>query len=184
MGMRTGPLLVTAALLVALAGCVPTGGHPSASPSASATPVFASDAAALAAAEKAYAAYLKVSDEVANDGGKNPERFRNVVTTTWLPTELSSASALEQSGRHQTGATTFSPLKLQQASQADQDIEVVAYTCLDSTGTRILDSANNDVTPPDRKPKLSIEVSFKRDPKSSTQLLVDSNEPWSGPTFC
>jgi len=182
--MRTGPLLVATALLLALAGCVPTNSHPSASPSASATPVFASDAEALAAAEKAYAAYLKVSDEVANNGGKGADRFAQVVTADWLPTELSSAEKLEQSGRHQTGTTSFSRLVIQQWSQRGQVAQVVTYTCLDSTETRFLDGDNNDVTPSARQPKISIEVSFLSDPKSPRHLLVDSNEPWSGSTFC
>ena len=73
--MRTGPVILTVAVLFALAGCVPSDSQPSAAPSPSATPVFASDAEALAAAEKAYAAYLKVSDEIANDGGKDPDRI-------------------------------------------------------------------------------------------------------------
>jgi len=181
--MRTGPLLATAALLLALAGCVPTS-HPSTLPSASATPVFASDAEALAAAEKAYAAYLKVSDEVAQDGGKDPERFAKVVTAKWLPTEASSASTLQQSGRHQTGTTTFSHLQMEQWTQVDRTVQVVAYTCLDSTNTRFLDVDGHDVTPSARQTQLSLEVSFTSDPKSAAHLLVDSNEPWSGPTFC
>ncbi|MBW4033634.1 MAG: hypothetical protein HIU88_13400, partial [Acidobacteria bacterium] len=61
MGMRTGRLTLAVAMLLALVGCVPTGQHAASSPTASLTPVFASDAEALAAAEKAYAAYLKVS---------------------------------------------------------------------------------------------------------------------------
>src|SRR3954462_13593979 len=61
-GMRTAPLLATAALLLALAGCVPTDSHPTSWPHPSATPVFASDAEALAAAEKAYAAYEAAVD--------------------------------------------------------------------------------------------------------------------------
>jgi len=182
--MRTGSLVVAATLLLALAGCVPTDGHPSPSLSASATPVFASDAEALAAAEKAYAAYLKVSDEVGHDGGNDPERFSQVVTAAWLSTEVSSAHELKKSGRHQTGITTFSPLQMQQWSQDDTTVHLVAYTCLDSTDTRFLDANNQDVTPSSRQPRLSIEVSFVSAPQSPSHLLVDSNEPWSGQTFC
>jgi len=183
-GMRLAPLALAAALLLALAGCVPTTAHPTASPRASATPVFASDAEALAAAEKAYAAYLKVSDEVASDGGLGSERFASVVTKQWLPTETVSASQLASSGRHQTGATTHSPLKLQQATTDSSGVSLVAYTCLNLAGTRILDAAGADVTPATRESKLSVEVSFRSSSKSPTRLLVDSNEPWSGPTFC
>jgi hypothetical protein len=66
-------IVAGAAVALALAGCVqpPSRVIPTSTPSAA--PVFASDAAALAAAKKAYVAYLAVSDAVANDGGKNPE---------------------------------------------------------------------------------------------------------------
>ena len=182
--MRSGSLLVTAALLLALTGCVPTNAHPSASAHASASSVFASDAEALAAAEKAYAAYLRVSDQIGQDGGKDPQRFADVVSSNWLPTELASAAKLEQSGRHQTGTTSFAPLQLQQWNQSGPLAQVVTYTCLDSTATRFLDGKNNDVTPAARQEKLSVEVTFVSDPSSASHLLVDSNEPWSGPTFC
>ncbi|HEY4225531.1 MAG TPA: hypothetical protein VGM70_06930 [Pseudolysinimonas sp.] len=181
--MRSGAVVVAAGLLLALAGCVPTV-HDPASPSPSATPVFSSDAAALKAAEAAYAAYLKVSDQIANDGGKDPERFSTVVTSRWLPTELSSASKLEESGRHQTGVTASSSLTLEQVGQDDQGAELVAYTCLDLTGTRILNAVDEDVTPGSRQAKVSLEVTFRSKAGSASQLLVDSNEPWSGPTFC
>ncbi len=184
--MRIAPFLVAGTLVLALAGCVPSGGHGTASPSASAsaTPVFSSDEEALKAAEAAYAAYVKVSDQIANDGGKDPGRFAAVVTKDWLPTEFSSASTLEQSGRHQTGATAFSNLQLQQRSQDGNGANLVVYTCLDLSGTRILDAADHDVTPLSRQPKVSIEVSFKSDPRMLSHLLVDKNEPWPGHTFC
>ncbi|MEO6532751.1 MAG: hypothetical protein ABIO06_04145 [Pseudolysinimonas sp.] len=182
--MRLAPVALASAVLLALVGCVPSDPHGSPSPHASATPVFASDAEALAAAEKAYAAYLKVSDEIANDGGQNPQRFATVVTPSWLPNEIASASQLASSGRRQDGATTFSQLKLQQVGADEADVSLVAYTCLNLMGTKILDSGGNDVTPSTRVSMFSVEVSFRSAKDSPSHLLVDSNEPWSGPSFC
>ncbi|HWU47090.1 MAG TPA: hypothetical protein VN133_10080, partial [Humibacter sp.] len=45
-----------------LAGCTPSAPKPTHSPTASRTPMFASDEEALKAATDAYAAYLKMSD--------------------------------------------------------------------------------------------------------------------------
>ena len=106
------------------------------------------------------------------------------MTEQWLPNETASASQLANSGRRQTGATTHSPLKLQQVTTDASGVSLVAYTCLNLAGTRILDAAGADVTPPTRESELSVEVSFRSSSKSPVRLLVDSNEPWSGPTFC
>ncbi|MEP6843257.1 MAG: hypothetical protein ABJA11_07030, partial [Pseudolysinimonas sp.] len=105
--MRTGPFLVAALLLLALGGCVPTGTHVSDSPSASATPVFASDAEALAAAEKAYAAYLKVSDQILNEGGEDPTRLLGVATSSAYDTESKGYSSARDRGWHSVGTSRF-----------------------------------------------------------------------------
>ena len=75
-----------AALAVAfvLVGCVPTTTPASPAPRPSATPVFATEAEALAAATKAYAAYVRVSDQITADGGANPERIAPHVTAAQL----------------------------------------------------------------------------------------------------
>ncbi|HEX3679638.1 MAG TPA: hypothetical protein VHU90_07950, partial [Galbitalea sp.] len=61
-------ILVAVTAMLVLAGCVqpPPPVIPTSGPSAA--PVFASDAAALAAAKKAYLAYLAVSDQILIDG--------------------------------------------------------------------------------------------------------------------
>ncbi|HEU0205628.1 MAG TPA: hypothetical protein VFQ74_02915, partial [Pseudolysinimonas sp.] len=101
MDMRTGSLLVTAALLVALAGCVPTNAHPSESPSATATPVFASDAEALAAAENAYAAYQAAVDKSLQTSSL--EGLDSVATGDALETARSSVDTFQKEGRTQRG---------------------------------------------------------------------------------
>ena len=84
--MRIIPRLSGAALAVALSAvlmlsaCVPTTTPAGPTPKTSTTPVFANEAEALAAATKAYAAYVKVSDEILADGGRNPERINDVAT--------------------------------------------------------------------------------------------------------
>ena len=69
--LRPIAVLAAAFVLAALSGCVQTTEKPTPTPTAAATPAFASDEEALAAAEKAYAAYLAVLDDVTADGGRN-----------------------------------------------------------------------------------------------------------------
>lgn len=182
--MRLAPVALAAAVLFALAGCVPSDAPDRPSPSPTAAPVFASDAEALAAAEKAYAAYLRVSDEIAQDGGRGADRFDSVVTKQWMSKEKAAALQLAQSGRHQVGSTLHSPLKLQQVDADASGVNVVAYSCLDLTGTRILNASGMDVTPSTRQLQLSVQVSFRSSATAPSLLLVDSNEPWSGSSFC
>jgi len=180
--MRTGPLLATAALLVALAGCVPTS-HPSTSPSASATPVFASDAEALAAAEKAYAAYLKVSDEIGHDGGNDPDRIASTVTTDRLAIEKRGSKALQDHGLHTAGLTTFSNGSLEQVTSSGREIEVAFYACWDANGVRVLDSAGRDVTPPGRVNQRTLEVVVTT-VRGNLPLVLESDDAWSGNSSC
>lgn len=183
--MRTGPSLVTAVLLLALAGCVPTGAHPSASPSASATPVFASDAEALAAAEKAYAAYLKVSAEITSEGGMNPRRIDSYVTTQQAPREHDTYAYFSTNNFHTVGSATFSPPKLEQlAFDKAGGADVTFYTCVDASQVRVLDASNLDVTPANREDLTPLEVTLVSSEAEESRLLVAESSKWSGPGVC
>jgi hypothetical protein len=180
--MRTGPLLAAAALLVALAGCVPTT-HPSASLSATATPVFASDAEALAAAEKAYAAYLKVSDEIGHDGGRDPDRIASTVTSERLTIEKRGSTALQSHGLHTTGFTRFSNASLEQVAMSGADLEVIFYACWNASEVRVINAEGADVTPGDRVNKRTLEV-VVTSVRGRLPLVLESDDAWSGRSSC
>jgi hypothetical protein len=183
MGMRTGPLLLAVAVLLALAGCVPSESHATAPPSASATPVFASDAEALAAAEKAYAAYLRVSDEVANDGGKAPERIAKYVTSGRFKSEIQTSALFLERGIRTTGSTDFDSSILQQVEADGIDTKVTFYTCWDTTAVRVIDSNGNDVTPADRIDRQTLEVVLTT-ARGRLPLQLNSDDAWSGQSSC
>jgi hypothetical protein len=180
--MQSGPVLVAAALLLALTGCVPTG-TPSASPTASATPLFASDAEALAAAETAYAAYLKVSDEIGHDGGSDPDRIAPTVTSDRFSIEKRGSAALQDHGLRTTGLTIFSDPSLEQVASSGAEVEVVFYVCWDVTAVHVLDSSGSDVTPGDRVNKRTLEVVVTT-VRGRLPLVLESDDPWSGSTSC
>ena len=105
-------MALAAAFALLLGGCTPQSEPVRPKPSPSASPIFASDDEALAAATKAYAAYLEVSDEIAQDGGKNPERIGGFVSADWLPSEISDFGEFAGSGHRQVGSSSFDNMKL------------------------------------------------------------------------
>jgi hypothetical protein len=179
--MRTGSLLASAALLLALAGCVPVDSPSSASPSASATPVFASDAEALAAAEKAYAAYLKVSDAIANDGGKNAKRLEGLATGSLLSDDLEGFKSFAAKRWHSVGKTRLTTTVLQSANREVGQGAVVVYLCEDVSGVDVVDENGVSVVSAGR-PKLQqfqVQLDFV-----SSKLIPSDREPWTGSDIC
>jgi len=179
--MRLAPLALAAALLLTLAGCVPST-HPSASPRASATPVFASDADALAAAEKAYAAYLKVSDEILIDGGSRPERLEPYVSASLYAEEKKGFEQTAANGWHSTGGTSYDHFSLEAYDPSDRDAFVTAYVCSDVSRVDVLDSRGVSVVSPNRPERTAFEVTFAL--AHSRTLVLASNDVWTGDGVC
>jgi len=161
--------------LVVLAGCV---GPPVVTPvpTPTATPVFASDEEALAAAEEAYAAYLAVSDEVASDGGIGVERLEAYVTASQLEQARTDFGSLQKSGRRMVGSSAFDGIVLQSFDAT----RLTVYLCLDVSGVRVFDGAGVDVTPVGRIARVPLEVGFA----VHEALLLDSSEVWNGGSVC
>ena len=168
--------------MLALSGCVEGDPLPTLPPTPSATPIFASEEEALAAAEEAYAAYSEVSDLIANDGGVDPERIAPFVTDEQLQNELDTAAYYRDHGIHSVGSVTVIKTVLQQANESVGTVEVAVYVCLDVESVRVLDNSGNDVTPSDRDPITALEVVLQGDAADS--LLVASSDLWSDSSFC
>ncbi|GAB3610517.1 hypothetical protein GCM10027414_26430 [Humibacter ginsengiterrae] len=177
---RRMPAAAIAALLaMPLAACSPTQPTPSPTPTAPHTPLFASDAEALKAATDAYAAYQHVSNTIANDGGKDPDRIRSYVTADQLPRELKGFEAFSANHRRTTGSGTFDSARLGSYDRSRGAIEL--FLCQDTTGTRVLDQNGQDVTPADRPARLPMDVFLQA---QGQKLLVARSEVWSGKDFC
>ena len=178
-----GPLLAAAALAaLALAGCAPAPAPaPPTSAPATEAPVFKSDAEALAAATKAYAAYQTMSSKIANDGGARPERMADSATGAALRAEMASFKALSTAGLRGLGHLTFDSLTVQSADLAAGSI--ATYLCLDVSGTDVVDARGTTTVPADRVLRLPLQVSFTQN-AARGQLLVERSESWSGTNFC
>ena len=168
--------------MLALTGCGGGDPLPTLPPTPTATPVFASEEEALAAAEAAYAAYSEVSDLIAAEGGSDPDRLAPYVTAEQLDNERETAEFFRSNKIHAVGRATTTKVVLQQYSEVAGGAEIVAYVCVDVSGVAIVDAVGNDVTPVDRPEIASLEVLFVGE--AADQLLIASSEQWSDTSFC
>ena len=183
-GMRIGTLRATVvgAVVIALSGCIGGDPLPTLPPTPTATPIFASEEEALAAAEEAYAAYGEVSDLISSEGGLAPERIAPFVTKDQLARELDTAAFYRERGWRSEGRPLTVRVVLQQYDEFDGVAEVLIYVCLDVSEVRIRDQEGADVTPANRPSLGSLEVGLVGE--SAETLLVASSEQWSDSSFC
>jgi hypothetical protein len=174
---------VLAVLLTTLSGCgteTPVA-IPTQQPTS--TPIFASDEEALAAAQEAYAAYVVISDDIFADGGTGVDRLKAVVTSDQYEKEIVEYREVEDGGLHTSGRTKLDRVSLQNYDVSAMDgVKLVSlYACLDLSDVRVLNSRNEDVTPPDRDDRLPFETGFDF---VEGHLLMAGGQPWSGKDFC
>src|SRR5690554_887939 len=182
--MRSVPPLAALALAatVLLTGCVPQDPAIDPPPEPTSEPVFASDEEALTAATDAYKAYLAMSDLIAREGGKDPERIAPYVTEEWLEHSVQFFNSLSASNRHQVGNSSLHSAQLQQHSyEQDGDAFVVIYVCIDYATVEILDEDNVDSIPADSPTLLPIEATLETEDGA---FRLSGNEPWTSVTFC
>lgn len=174
-------VIIACAATLLLGGCVPQ--EPVVVPPVEqqSEPVFASDEEALAAATEAYKAYLEMSDLIAQEGGKDPERIAPFVTEEWLEQELLWSAKLANSGKKLVGWQSLGTTVLQQYSADLDATRVVIYACVQSDQIRMEDANGTDVTPSDLGGPSTQQVSFM---SAGEHLLLEESELWSGESVC
>jgi hypothetical protein len=176
------PALALAALVgLAPAACVPIHPGPTRSSSPAQTPLFSSDEEALKAATDAYAAYLKVSDEISHDGGANPERIKPYASGSALQLALKSAAQFRAANAHSVGATAFSGVRLQSAAEGGRRVAI--YACEDVSRVDVLDASGASIVKPDRK-TLSAFLVTLRAGTDQGKLKVEDRETWPIDGIC
>jgi hypothetical protein len=179
--MRTLVGAVTVAGMLLLAGCGGSDPIPTLPPTPSATPIFASEEEALAAAEEAYAAYLEMSNLISSEGGEDPERIAPFVTERRLSDELRGFGTMRDADVRIEGSTAFHVIELQRYDELGNEVEVVFYACVDISDRRVIDRAGKDVTPPERADVLVLEVVLGST-GGALPLVLDSDDQWPGET--
>jgi hypothetical protein len=176
------PRICVAAAVVALilSGCAPTPPVSTAAPTPTSTPIFANDEEALAAATKAYAAYVKVSDEIFMAGGADSGRLAAVAVGEQLKTNLKGFA--EASAKHyvSTGGTKFDRISLQSFSRSVITGEpiVVLYLCEDISAVDVRELEGKSVVSADRPNRIGYQASFDYSAESPNHLLLSNKEPW------
>jgi glucose/arabinose dehydrogenase len=181
--MRIAALALVGAVAVALVGCAPAT-HPTPAPTPKATAVFASDDAALKAAEKAYAAYRAMANTILQDGGNDPQRIDSLATGKLLLEERDGMSEFRSNHYHSVGDPKVLVFRLESAKRSlsqDEKEAVIAYTCVDVSDVDVIDSNGRSVVSPSRPAQNSYEVSFDL---INGSLLPASQDPWTGDGVC
>lgn len=179
MRMLVGAMTVAGMLL--FSGCGGGAPIPTLPPTPSATPIFASEEEALAAAEEAYAAYLEMSDLIASEGGSEPERIASLVTETQLVDELEGSAYFADNAIRSVGRSRLISATLQQYSEDRDGAEITFYACVDVGDVSIIDETGADVTPVDRASVVALEVSMVG---GADGLLLADSDQWSDTDFC
>lgn len=184
--MRSAAAATVIGITLAIAGLAsctgPQDPAPPPEPDPSATPVFASDDEALAAAEELYGRYLKAENKLGKGGWKDVSLVEPFVRGDALDSEHDSANDLSANNYHQTGDIKFDSISLQQFSElGNGGVELTVYLCLDFTSAAVVDHENKPIEVGGRPLRVPLEVGIDNQER---QLKIRSSEPWSGGSFC
>ena len=173
--------LALAALL--LSGCSPEPRIPAAEPQPTATPLFATDEEALAAATAAYEEYLAVSANVASSESLDTSPLESLTTPSFLDRELEALAEITRQGLRVEGQAFLSASRLQQRyTDATQREVVIIYGCLDASDTKAVDLDGNDRTPPDRRVMVDLEIELVEN--DDRGLVINRSDVWAGESVC
>ena len=176
--MRVKALILVPLIAMPLTACATQATPvPASTETATEKPLFATDEEALAAAQAAYANYLEVSDQIARDGGANPERLDGLISQDLYKSQLETYATAASNGLKAVGSSTFNHFELQNRTPTS----LTNYVCLDVSNIRVTDSSNSDQTPSDRPNVLPLALTWSI---SSGNFVLQTSDVWSGANFC
>ncbi|GAA4185866.1 hypothetical protein GCM10022288_08590 [Gryllotalpicola kribbensis] len=167
-----------------LAGCTPS--HPITEPAKTLkptpTPVFTSDADALAAATKIYKKFEAAVDAIGHDGGEGAERVKPYVSDAGYRFEVAEAEKFKKERAHGTGDTVLNNSVLQSRVERNGVATVTIYVCEDISAVDRIGPDGKSLISADRGDYNDYEVVLKGD--SANSLVIQSNKYWSGGGIC
>ncbi|WP_255513537.1 hypothetical protein [Homoserinibacter sp. GY 40078] len=163
---------LAAVLLLALVACTEPPVEP---PSSSPPPAFATDADALAAAEKAYGKYLATADAIFADGGRDAERLRELVSAEVFERELEGFQRVAARRLTGIGTTTF------ELTFAEHGASIISvYACDDVSQTDLLGPDGQSVVKPERVERIPYVVEFD----VADNLRIVRKDVWEQSPVC
>ncbi|MCP2030441.1 hypothetical protein L1277_000505 [Okibacterium sp. HSC-33S16] len=176
---RALAVAVTSIVGVAVVGCTTPAPKPSPTP----TSIFSSEDEALAAATDTYQQYTAALDAVYAGGGVDPSPLQPLVTEKYW-TVLSEDRTLSDRGWRTSGVTTFDTVSVVEVALGESPVSIVTTLCKDVTAVRIVDTTGADVTPPTRRDRYPLLVTFQSAPGGAARVLVSESDPWAGDDPC
>ena len=169
---------VGALLLALLTGCAPSDAPPPPEPTATFVAPYASDEEALAAAEEAYAEYLRVSAAIHIKGLGDPASLSTIATGQHLAELLDEFDRLQAAQQYILGEQSFDEVMLQRYSRDGSTKEILAVYLCDDLSDLAIFQGDEKIGPPEPVAPALMQVVFdySRDSKS---LLVSTREIWS-----
>jgi len=182
---RRAPLVLLATAGFALAGCTTAPPAPSISPPAPTTtpsPVFTSGDDALASVVETYKKFERASDDIARDGGANPERIKPYVNAAGYAHVLESAARLKSEGSHGVGYTVLNNAVLQSYEERSGTATVSMYVCEDISRVDRVDANGHSLIEPGRGDYYDYEVVLTG--RTRTGLVIQQNKAWTQGGIC
>lgn len=181
-------IAVSAALFAAMlatSGCVrsPDAGTSPSPVASEAAPRFASDEEALAAAEEAYAAYLAMSDLIAQEGGRDPERIAAFVTEEQLALELQGFALYSAQGWRTQGESGYRDAQLQQYFVSEARETVIFIACSSTQDVDLLDRAGAVVRAGTDSSPVLLQLKMTSDAPDYDLVLAEAS-PQGGTPQC
>jgi hypothetical protein len=175
-------VLLAGALLAGCADSRDTADKPTKPPSPTPTPVFTSDADALAAATEVYKQYMKASDDVGHDGGENPERVKPYVNAEGLQHEIESAQKIKDQDARGYGYSKLNNAILQSHVEKAGVATVRMYVCEDISDVDLRDASGKSLVDSSRSDYIAYVTELTS--SDAGQLIIQSSKYWSGGGIC
>jgi hypothetical protein len=161
-----------------LSGCAPSDTSTPPEPTETFVAPYATDEEALAAAEQAYGAFVRLSTEILTQGGAEPERLERVVTGDFLESSIEGLRKFREEGKTQTGTSKIVDAELQRYSPTSGSREVITiYVCRDISAVDVFDASGHSTVTPGRDDSSIMQVTFDYDDTREV-LLVSDQQLW------
>ncbi|MGV8859094.1 hypothetical protein [Rhodoglobus sp.] len=166
-----------ALLLTLLSGCAPPDAAAPPQPTSTFVAPYATDEEALAAAEEAYAEYVRVINVTLRNAAVDEVLLESVAVGAELEDAIAVYSRLASEGKHSTSDITFDQVELQRYSRDGSAKELVTiYVCEDLSKAFLVDASGSRVKDDDVPPRI-VQVSFDYSP-SDKKLFLSDRQPW------